>query len=427
MEERRERGLKKLPDGRWRWSYQDPNGNYHRHVARTKGEARAYLEKVHTEIREGRYLDRRKEARTTFKEAVKTFLEWSIANKRESTVEGDKWAAGYWLASPHISGKRLDKITAGDVAIFIQELRTKLKRPHAGGIRHLPSGRWQASWIEAGHQHRITAKSEPEARKILKKALEKRAKGSCPADELLSKRAIDVILARLKRLFSLCMTWGHCSTNPAAKVPLFRDDAKRVRYLTEDEERSLLSACQPYMKQIVRFALQTGARKGEILGAKWRDVDMRGTVLTVPGPQAKGSHDRHIHLNAVALSILKDMPRPFDRDAFVFGNGTDRMPTTFERHWRQALAEAKLEDFHFHDLRHTYASRLVMAGVDLAVLRELLGHRDFDMTLRYAHLQPSRLKAAVAILESQDLQNTCNLENGPTRATVSKPLQVVEG
>ncbi|MGA9751796.1 MAG: tyrosine-type recombinase/integrase [Acidobacteriota bacterium] len=81
-----------------------------------------------------------------------------------------------------------------------------------------------------------------------------------------------------------------------------------------------------------------------------------------------------------------------------------------KRLWNVALAVAGIENFHFHDLRHTYASRLVSAGVDLAVLRELLGHSDFTMTLRYAHLHPSRLREAVTILE-QKLQISCNRAN----------------
>ncbi len=409
MNVRKERGLKQLPDGRWQFSWCH-EGRYHRRVASTKSEARSYLEKIHTLIREGRYLDRRKEVRITFDDAVKRFIAWSKANKRKRTAESDSWAADYWLGSSHLRGKRLDRITAGDVAAFVQDLCGKEKFKHSGGIRHLVSDKWQASWCDSGHQHRFVAKTEEDAKAILSKALERRTSAKNKPSPLLSKRAIDTVLARLKRLFSLCITWGLCSTNPAQKIPLFREDVKRVRYLSGEEEQELLSHCPPYLHRIVRFALHTGARKGEILGAKWRDVDLKGAVLTVPGSRAKGRYDRHIHLNKVALSILNELPRPMDRDSYIFGNGTDRLPATFERHWHQALSESGLQDFHFHDLRHTYASRLVMAGVDLAVLRELLGHRDFTMTLRYAHLQPSRLKAAVAILES-NLQNSCNSEN----------------
>jgi integrase len=413
VETRKERGLKQLPDGRWQfsWCYE---GRYHRRAAATKGEARAYLQKIHTQIREGKYLEVKKEAKTTFEEGVKRFLEWSQTNKRPRTAEHDEWISTYWLASPHLAGKRLERITAGDVAAFVQALRRMPRRPHRGGIRHLASGRWQASWVEAGRQHRFRAKSEAEARGILKRAMDRRAKNGCPAEECLTKRTIDIILSRLKRMFSLCMTWGLCTNNPAAKIPLFRDDARRVRYLSEEEERHLLAHCSPGLSRIVRFALHTGARKGEILGSRWKHVDLRNAVLTVPCSQAKGRRDRYIHLNAVALAILNELPRPMDRNAFVFGTGSSPLPATFERHWRQAMSSANLSDFHFHDLRHTFASRLVMAGVDLAILRELLGYADFTMTLRYAHLHPSRLKAAVAILERENLQFTCNpSEEGP--------------
>ncbi|MEJ2367537.1 MAG: hypothetical protein P8Z49_04100 [Acidobacteriota bacterium] len=134
MAKEKERGLKQLPDGRWRWSFKDPDGNYHRHIARTKTEARAYLEKVHTQIREGRFLDRRIEEKTTFKQAVNKFLEWSKATKRPRTFENDRWAAGFWLASPYLAGKRLSRISNADVTAFVQSLRTTRKRPHQGGI-----------------------------------------------------------------------------------------------------------------------------------------------------------------------------------------------------------------------------------------------------------------------------------------------------
>jgi integrase len=93
-----------------------------------------------------------------------------------------------------------------------------------------------------------------------------------------------------------------------------------------------------------------------------------------------------------------------------------QLPSRMEQHWQRAVDVAQLGDFHFHDLRHTFASRLVQNGVDLAVLRELLGHRDFKMTLRYAHLAPSHAKNAVAVLDERKLQKTCNRSEAPMKA-----------
>ena len=384
MEERRERGLKKLPDGRWQWSYQDPNGEYHRHRARTKSEARAYLEKVHTEIREGRYLERRKEVKTRFEEAVKRFLEWSKTNTRPATHENDVYASRFWLAASSLAGRTLDKITAGDVERFRQELAARAAKVHEGGLKRLPNGAWRVSWCDSGVQHKQVKRDEKTARAFLQKVLKERAENGRSGGKLLTKRTVDVALARLKRFFNLCVEWELCQRNPAAKVKLFRADVKRVRFLTADEEKNLIEACDPHLRRIVRFALQTGARKGEISGLRWRDVDLKNGVATIPAVRAKAGKDRHLHLNAVATSILRELPRPIDKDAFVFANSTGGEEINIERHWRKAICAAGVEDFRFHNLRHTYASRLVMAGVDLAVLRELLGHADFTMTLRYA-------------------------------------------
>lgn len=98
------------------------------------------------------------------------------------------------------------------------------------------------------------------------------------------------------------------------------------------------------------------------------------------------------------MGVLRALPHPMDRSALVFGNRNGKVWDRLRKRWANAVAAAGIEDFRFHDPRHTFASRLATRGVDLAVLRELLGHRDFEMTLRYAHLAPSRLKEAVAVL-----------------------------
>ena len=151
---------------------------------------------------------------------------------------------------------------------------------------------------------------------------------------------------------------------------------------------------------MVTFALHTGMRRGEILGLRWQDVDLRNSVATIPAARAKGRRHRYVPLNTDAMDILATLPSPIERSALIFGNSAGKLNENFRREWQAAIELSGLEDFRFHDLRHTFASRLVMAGVDLAVLRELLGHRDFEMTLCYAHLAPSHLRAAVAVLQT---------------------------
>ena len=409
MEHKRERGLKQLPDGRWQWSYKDPEGRYYRHIARTKSEARAYLEKVHTQIREGRFLDRKKEGKTKFDVAVERFLEWSSLHMSEKGHQTDIWASRYWLGSRYFKGKSLDKISGGDVERFRQELALTPRKRNRGGMKKLPTGKWQVTWSIKGQYHRHVVATEEAARKKLDKAL-----AGITEKELLSRKALDEVLGRLKRLFNLCIEWGLCEYNPAGRIKLFRVDDRRYRYLTQEEEEALLEVCTPYLKRVVLFALHTGMRKGEILGLRWGDVDFPNSVAIVPASRSKSKKDRCIPLNSVALSVLNEMPRSMDREAYIFGNTAAGKQENIKRYWNAALAIAGIENFHFHDLRHTYASRLVTAGVDLAVLRELLGHADFAMTLRYAHLHPSRLREAVAILEPK-LQFSCNRENSNLR------------
>jgi integrase len=419
MEMRKERGLKQLPDGSWQWSYKDGAGVYHRHKARTKGEARAYLEKARTQKREGRFMEKRKENKTKFEEAVKRFLEWSETNTRSSTHSRDKWAARQWLGSPLLAGKVLPAITAGDVERFKQQL-LKVPKKGRGGLKELPNGKWLFSWCAGGKSYRHVAKTKEQAKAKLEKAVGK------PTEETISKRSVDICVARLKRMFSLCVDWGLIPANPAARVRLFREDRRRVRYLTEEEETGLLDACTPQLRRVVLFALHTGMRRGEILGLRWQDVDKKNGVAVIPAEKAKGKRNRFIPLNSVALAVLDELPASLDRTALVFKNSAGGEWDRLRKHWECAVFAAGLKDFRFHDLRHTYASRLVMAGIDLAVLRELLGHRDFEMTLRYAHLAPSRLKSAVTVLEPK-LQKSCNPSCAEAEAAGAPLTQTLDG
>jgi len=167
-------------------------------------------------------------------------------------------------------------------------------------------------------------------------------------------------------------------------------------------------------------------RRGEILGLGWQDVDPKNGVAVIPAEKAKGKRNRFIPLNNVALAVLDELPASLDRTALVFRNSAGGEWDRLRKHWEYAAFAAGLEDFRLHDLRHTYASRLVMVGIDLAVLRELLRHRDFEMTLRYAHLAPSRLKSAVTVLEPK-LLKSCNPSSAEKEGEGAPVSQVAEG
>ncbi|HEY5972303.1 MAG TPA: site-specific integrase [Pseudoxanthomonas sp.] len=149
--------------------------------------------------------------------------------------------------------------------------------------------------------------------------------------------------------------------------------------------------------QIIRTAfpdfqsrqLNTGLRRGELLSLFWNDVDLVGKMITVRAERAKSGRQRHVPLNIEALGVLTRWRGQCDDRPGIF------QPNDVKTAWVKLLGRAKITNCRFHDLRHHFASRLVTKGVDLNTVRELLGHADIKMTLRYAHLAPDHLAAAV--------------------------------
>jgi integrase len=140
----------------------------------------------------------------------------------------------------------------------------------------------------------------------------------------------------------------------------------------------------------VLLTMNTGLRRGELLALTWADIV--GDVLTVHGLGAKSGQTRHIPLNSEAVSVLHRWRAQSSGDRVI------AVDTSFKTAWASLLKAAKITRFRWHDLRHHFASRLVQAGVPLNTVRELLGHADLTMTLRYAHLAPAQTRAAVDLL-----------------------------
>lgn len=139
-------------------------------------------------------------------------------------------------------------------------------------------------------------------------------------------------------------------------------------------------------------------RKGEILSLNWNDINLENKVLTVDFQNAKSGNTRHIPLNTQAFNVLSDWQKLSGNIGYVFKDSNQQRILDFRYDWAALLEDASITDFRFHDLRHHFASKLVMASVDLNTVRELLGHSDLKMTLRYAHLAPEHKAAAVNLI-----------------------------
>ncbi|RUO68355.1 site-specific integrase [Idiomarina ramblicola] len=247
----------------------------------------------------------------------------------------------------------------------------------------------------------------------------------------MGKATVNHYVNSLKGAMSRAVEWDLIPSHDLKKVKTLKVESTRLRYLSPDEEESLLSTLrerderlktardqanefrrvrnyptQPdlreqeysdHLEPIVLLAMNTGMRRGEIFQLKWSNIDFYSKTLTVEAGNAKSGKSRIIPLNDTAFYVLENW-KPISQSQYVF-HGKDKEPLTdIKKGFLKVLEEADIEEFRFHDLRHHFASKLVMRGVDLNTVRELLGHADIKMTLRYAHLAPEHKARAVSLL-----------------------------
>jgi integrase len=217
----------------------------------------------------------------------------------------------------------------------------------------------------------------------------------------LAPASVNRHLATLKKAFNLAVReWEWCQRNPVLSVSMERENNGRDRWLTVEEEGRVLAACRPWLRDMVQFALGTGMRMGEILALSWRGVDLtRRTAMVF---QSKNGERRTIPMNQTVLSLIKERGtlRSLSTDlVFPSKTHTSLESGHLRRAFRLALKKVRIEDFHFHDLRHTFATRLVQVGVELYKVQRLLGHKSPMMTQRHAHHYPESLRDGVEVLD----------------------------
>jgi len=204
-------------------------------------------------------------------------------------------------------------------------------------------------------------------------------------------------MSALKHMLNKAVEWGMLEVSPFRKGSRlsFRENNQRHRYLMEADIEKLLNSCSAHLLPIVEIALHTGMRKGEILGLKWDQVRDGFIYLW----ETKSGKSRQIPLDGRAVQVLKELQiRNKWKSPFVFLGPDGERLKDVKKGFAGACRRAGIEDFRFHDLRHTFASHLVMKGANLKAVQRLLGHSDSKMTDRYSHLSPDHLRESVNLL-----------------------------
>lgn len=228
-------------------------------------------------------------------------------------------------------------------------------------------------------------------------------------------------LAMLSKAFSLAVKeWEWLERNPVSNVKKETENNERDRWLSNEEEKSLLAHCPDWLRDIIVFSENTGLRQGELISLEWPQVDLfRKTVLI---KDTKNKKPRTIPLNKKAIDILlkKSKVRSISCKTVFLNPSRNKIDASkLRKELGAVLIKAGIENFRFHDLRHTFATRLAQAGADIYRIAKLLGHKDIRMTQRYAHHCPDSLRGDVDLL-----QNFNNFDYNLTTMTGKKSVHI---
>lgn len=312
-----------------------------------KTDAAQWAAKMETEIREGRYFPERKSRKKTLGDLIDRYINEYLPSKKakDRSKKDQIQRLGWWKEM--IGNKLLKEITP----ILLTEHRDLLyKNTNNNGFP-------------------------------------------------ISATTVNHYLVALSHVLKIAACeWDLIKENPMNKVKKPKKEKGRLRYLNEDELQRLLQECQnsenKILYMIVVLALSTGARKSEIMNLETSNIDLKSERIYLE--QTKNNTRRALPLKHQALQLMKEHMKIRRLDTKLLFPGTDpQKPYDIRTAWEQALKRAKIENFRFHDLRHTAASYLAMNGASLLTIADILGHKNIQMTQRYSHLSQDFKDSAV--------------------------------
>lgn len=223
--------------------------------------------------------------------------------------------------------------------------------------------------------------------------------------ETVKPATVNRELAHLSHILTMAIEWGHLTAHPmkGGRVKKCPGETSRERIITLVEEKKLLAEASPTLMPMIVLALDTGMRAGEIRGLEWERVDLvRGEVLL---SRTKNGRQRRVPLTARALKTLQALRKERDGVApsgSVFLRSDGSQVNSVRQAFKGACRRAGLTGLRFHDLRHTFATRLVTGGADIVTVQRLLGHQTLTMTQRYAHPTSKDIRHAIRILDKKN-------------------------
>ncbi len=315
-------------------AYKRPDGRWMRESAETgkKTEARVLLNRREQDMFKAKAAGLPVQCDLLLEEFVKEYLRHAEANKKPASFQRDQTSLKH--LQPVFGKMLLREVTAGMIQRYVDD------------------------------------------RRLAKGKQGKRLRAATVTNELHTLSAIyrEAVLRDLVQV------------NPVSRVKKPKEENTIVRYLSPDEDQRLYAAVPARIEPLITVALHTGLRKGELLQLEWSDVDFDQKILLVKNTKSK--RRRYVPMNALVVEKLKSLPSAKDSPYVFIDPNSKEAILDIERAWRKTLKLGKIQNFRFHDLRHTFASRLVQKGVSIQVVKELLGHSDITTTMRYAHLAP---------------------------------------
>ncbi len=314
-----------------------------------------------------------------------------------------KRGKNYWLDIATPNGQRLRQSARTQNRRHAQELHDQIKADlwRQGTLGERPAYYWQDAatawlnergeypsraddvlWLRWLHPHLYgTPLPKIDAARVTELQRVRQAEG-------VTARSVNAILQAVRGVLRAAQKRGWIDQTPP--IRLLPEPSRRIRYLSEDEERRLLAALPPHLANIARFALATGLRMANITGLEWRQVDLGRRQAWIWADQSKTRQAITVPLNEDAVTVLRQQWGQHPTHVFIHRGQPLRHANG--KAWRNALQRAEIAEFRFHDLRHTWATRHIQAGTPIHALMELGGWRDITMVRKYAHFSAAHLQ-----------------------------------